>query len=525
MRLKSSIAETAACLMVLLVVGCTNRTRLADEHFQKGRAFEKLGKPDSALVYYRLAVAVEPKHMKAAMAYQDLAIGSFGKEDEVWDRYETLARKHPGDPACQVLFTRLLENRDLKIEKALGIVERNPDFFWGQVLLGTAYQEYINRDYSKEAMEAYEKASKIDSADIETYVQLADLSRRADDYSKREKYVRKAIALDSARIDLLPSLWESEYALASNKDSMKTILLGEMDGTLAKHGDNLRFLRSLLGILSVVDRERSERLQKEIVALDPKGQEAQRQVISSLYSEKNPKQGIKKAETFLNDYPESPYRPTVYALWFRFAQQIPGMGDEDVENFVAERVGQNKGSDALYASLYDYYSKKHPEAFELLKRSLQRQIEATSNRKKPAPLNNLGRLYLKQDRPDEALKALLLADSLSRKHQNPSSAVYGSLGEAYQRKGDLDKALDCYSQSIGLGDNDAVLDKFYSAYEKKFGSREDARKFINQKVLAASALKKPFPAPEFTLATVEGQKIQLADLRDKVVLIAIWNPG
>ncbi len=523
---KKGILLFTAILAILLATVCSDKSKLADSHFQKGQAFENANQPDSALVQYRLAIQADRLHVKANMAYQDLATEKFGKEDEVWETYETLAKKHPRDPVCQVLFARLLENNDDKIETVQRIVDRHPDFFWGYYILGLTYYGYQDRDYGSEGIEAFEKAVKINPTEIETYRWLANLSERANDHKKSKEYIQKALALDSTRIDLYPRfIWEIEYRMAANKDSIKKVLFGEMDKKMALHGHDLRFLTPLWSMLRDKDKERALNLEKEIASLDPKGEVVQSQALDRVWAERDPKKGMEEAKAFLDAFPEGSYGRDAFYLWLRFAQQVPGVRDEEVDAIAKKLIDSNPQKAIVYSYLYDYWSKKYPEDQARLERVKHQQLDATTGRKRVPVLNALAQLCMKQNRLDEALHTLLQADSLSRKYRNPSPPVYGSLGEVYQKKGDLDKALEYYSLSIGLSDNDAVLENFYSAYEKKFGSREGARKFINQKILALSALKKPFPAPEFALSTVTDQTIRSSDLRGKVVLVSIWSFG
>jgi len=515
-----------ASLTVLLLTVCSDKSKLADAHFQKGLAFENANRPDSALAQYRQAIQTYPKHVKANMAYQDLASENFGKEDEVWESYEMSAKKHPRDPVYQVLFARLLENNDDKLETVQRIVDRHPDFFWGHYVLGLTYYGYQDRDYGSEGIEAFERAVKIDPTETETYRWLANLSGRANDYKKSKEYIQKALALDSTRIDLYPRfIWEIEYRMAANKDSIKKVLLGEIDRKVALHGHDLRFLTPLWGMLRDKDKERAQNLEKEIASLDPKGEVVQSQALDRVQAERDPKEGMEKAKAILDAFPEGRYSLDAFSSWLRFARQVPGVRDEEVNTVAKKLLDSNPQKATVYSGLYNYFSKKYPEDHARLERLMNQQLDATGSRKRFPVLNTLAQLYLKQNRFDDALQILLQADSLSRRYRNPSPSVCGSLGEVYQKKGDLDKALEYYSQSIGLGDNDTVLENFYSAYEKKFGSREGARKFINQKVLNLSALKKPFPAPEFALNSVTDQTIRSSDLRGKVVLVSIWSFG
>jgi tetratricopeptide (TPR) repeat protein len=468
--------------------------------------------------------------MKANMAYQDLAVEKFGMDDEIWDTYGALAVKHPNDPAFQVLFTRLQENNDGKIEQALGIVKRHPKNYWAQVLLGSAYEGYSNRDYTPEAIAAYEKAERIHPSEIEMPVKLAGLYRRVENVTAMKKAAQKAVAMDASRIDLLPRLWQSGYLSATNKDSAKKELATEIEKTIAAHGRDVEFLNTLLDtyLYGILDDARLDELAKQAVALDPKGQLAELTAMDGIWNEKDPASGARKAEAYLDSFPDSRHAPNAFRSWISFSKMRPGFNDEKVNAYADALFKENPRRTWIFESLFNHYSNysgKGPDQTGKLEQIARSWLDACNGRKKAPVLNTLAGLYLKQNRTDEALRLLLQADTLCLKYKNPSADVAASLGDAYQKKGDSDLALDNYGRAVGLGAGDAVIEKCLAVYEKKSGSRDGAKKFINQKLFAQSALKTPYPAPDFTLGTATDDTIRMSDFKGKVVLVAIWNPG
>jgi len=137
----------------------------------------------------------------------------------------------------------------------------------------------------------------------------------------------------------------------------------------------------------------------------------------------------------------------------------------------------------------------------------------------------LSKIYIEEKQFDKALDLLQEALTLSDRFRAPDYRVYHYLGDIYLEKDDLDLALENYSQAVGLRDSEDILEKFHSVYKQKYGNMEGARKFLNQKILALTALKKPYPAPDFTLSSVEGESFNFGELRGKVVLVSVWNPG
>jgi tetratricopeptide (TPR) repeat protein len=526
MKIKREIFCFAACITLLLAASCSNRSRIADAYFRKGRSFAESNRPDSALAQYRLAIQVDPEHMKANMAYQDLAVEKFGKDDEVWDAYETLAKAHPRNQACQILFTRLWTNSDAKIDQALRIAERHPRTFWAQALLGSAYEGYSNRDYTPEAISAYEKAERIDPSEIDMKIKLASLYRRVDDYKNAKKALQKALELDSTRADLLPLLWRNEYLLAADKDSITKVLNGKIDQNLARYGKNVAFLNSLMSLYSRMDdKARLEETAKQIAALDPRGQQAENEAMDRIWNENDPEKGRREAEAYLDSFPESRYARSAFGMWLTFSKMQPGFSDAKAEAYAQSLLRKNPRSTWIFESLYYHYHGDLPDQAGKQEQNVQSWLGAVSGREKPRVMNMLAGLYMKQNRTDDALRLLLKADSLCLKYRNPSADVAASIGDVYQKKGDTDSALDYYSRAVVLGGGDAVLEKCTAAYEKKFGSREGARKYVNRKILTEAAVKNPYPAPGFVLASLSGDTVRMSDFKGKVVLAAVWNPG
>ena len=502
------------------------QSKRAEDAFRRGQAFEKAQKPDSALACFTLAIQADPGFVQAHAAYQDLAVRKFGREAEIWDRYERLAEENPQNPAYQVLYVSLFENNMKKIEKALDITEKNPGFSWGFSLLGRAYQDYSSMDYTDEAVEAYENAFRLDSTNVETCERLADLYSRNEDFSKSKRFALKAMALDPSRTDLLSDVWLSEYESAANLDKAKASLIKKMDGILKEHVGDLPTMYAVGDVFRELDGDRFRKLQTDMARLDPMGKAAEQQALANVYTpEKDLRKALNKGKAFLAQFPGSASSTRLFTRILQLYPKVAGIHDNEVDSLAREELKRNPNRFALYSAWYTYYAEKDSFPAGRVGPVINGWLAVSSRPHKAAPLTAMGRLLIAENRFQEAMAPLLESQTLRDKYSNPSAENNRWLGEACEKLGDMDKALEYYGQSLGLKDNPAVLEKFRAVYAGRYGSLDGSEKTLRQKMLASSALEDPYPVPDFTLPAVEGRGISFLSLRGKVVLVAIWSPG
>ncbi|MEW6736131.1 MAG: redoxin domain-containing protein [Acidobacteriota bacterium] len=143
--------------------------------------------------------------------------------------------------------------------------------------------------------------------------------------------------------------------------------------------------------------------------------------------------------------------------------------------------------------------------------------------------DTLGWIHFKRGNYPEAIKVLEASLQISEE-----ADTFQHLGEAYEKSGQSDKAIEALLNAVVLTDeNDSVnklaLPKLKAAYAKKHGSEAGLDKLITEK--AAARLKEVAlnknryeqVAPAWELKNPQGEIVRLSDLRGKVVVLDWWG--
>ena len=141
----------------------------------------------------------------------------------------------------------------------------------------------------------------------------------------------------------------------------------------------------------------------------------------------------------------------------------------------------------------------------------------------PVPYTNLARLYLAQDRTDEAIgrfEAALAADP-----QN--SAAYMTLGTLYEKKNDFKKAIGIYEQALDVHPNmwAAANNLAFLLCEDSGGSQDLARALSLAR--RADDMRPGEPVVQDTMAWIyfkQGDLTQARQLLDQLLTDAPDNP-
>ena len=520
MKRKTITLWLSILLIFTLLAACANKKEIAEQHFQAGREFSRNDQPDSALAQYKLALQANPRHIEANTYYQNLLRYELDKEDEVFDEYQTKAEEHPRDPVYRYLYARLEDDPDKMKEEAEGIIRLDSQYYYGHYLHG--YANY-RIGYDDDALDAFNKAVEIDPTNPDAYFYQAIIHNNNSEYDEAIETYKKIIELDTTRIYYYTSIWRIEYNRAEDKEVAKKGILTDIDAMLEKYPDDLIMLSSLRYLYRTMgEADRAKDAEEKLLVKDEKGVYAQGTDYNKIYQKPNNKERIQAANEFLKKYPKARMRKYVYSTWFRYAQNEPSFDAKDMDNIVNRWQAEfPRDVYAYYTPASGYYLDKgenYPKALELANRGL----EISSRRMRRYLLDTKGWAHYKLGEYVEALTALAKADSL---YEDPSSIGSYHLGAAYLKLNDLDRAIESLVQSLAIKEDKEVRDQFYVAYKEKHGSRKGADDFLVKEILAVSAVKEPFEAPDFTLASLTGEQVSLSSHIGKVILANFWKPG
>ncbi len=519
---KAVLCIALTLLAGLLLFQCGNRKEIAEAFYQKGVAFGRTEAVDSAFAAFGKALEADPRHVRANVYYQSLARYEFDQEEEIRAKYEGLAKKHPRDPVYQYLAANILDDYDKMKEKAESIIRIAPKSYLGYQLLGRANQSL---GFDDDAVTAYEKAAVLEPAPAGSYASIGYIYLNSQEYDKAIDYLRKAVKADSSVTAYYPTLWRAQYMAASdsNREAVKQDILSEVGKVLEKNPHDLQLLSSLqYTYQSLGEAARADEVKKKIVELDSTGFYASYADYQKIYEKQTTRERLEAGEAFLKKYPKSSLRKYTYSMMFSYASNDPGIKPDAVEKIGLRWIEEFPKESSAYNSIaWDLYLKK-PETYAKAVEYAGKGAAMAKGRSKGPILDTYGWALVKNGRYDEAVQALLEADSL---YGAPDPEVYHHLGAAYLGAGDTEKGLSTIIHSLALKEDDEVNALFKEAYRNQFGSLEGAEKYLLDQVLAVSAVKEPYAAPDFTLDGIDGSQLASADHRGKVVLLNFWKPG
>jgi len=368
------------------------------------------------------------------------------------------------------------------------------------------------------------KAVILDSGKDDAYFYLAITYNNKGEYDKAIETYQKVIDLDSTKVYYYTSIWRTQYNAADDKDAVKPDILNDITETLKKYPDNVSLYSSLRYLYRTMgEEELALKAEDRMLALDTTGMYTESEAYSKIFQKSNNKERIKAAEEFLEKYPKGRMRKYVYSMMFRYAQQESKYKNKELEGILNQWFGEfPKDVSAYYAASRNFYlkdSKTCAKAIEFATKGL----EISNRRMKPYFWDAIGWANYKLGSYDEAVQALIKAYDLFGDTRN-TEVIY-HLGAAYLEIGNIDKSIEYLVQSLAVKEDKEVRDTFYKAYKKKFATRKGAADYLNKAILDYTAVDKPFPAPDFTLASLGGGEVTFSDHIGKVILVNFWKPG
>lgn len=194
-------------------------------------------------------------------------------------------------------------------------------------------------------------------------------------------------------------------------------------------------------------------------------------------------------------------------------------GQPAIDKLATELLASKEDSPNVYLAIAEYYSSEKTDA-KLGVQLLTRGYEAALASKAGVDVTDnlrygLGRMYVRTGEPRRAVEYL---SAVTTEELMPSTGF--ALGEVHEKLGEPAKAVDAYITSVAAEPTPARLARLMAT--AKTAGKSDAD--TNAAVWAARE-KRAKPSTPFTLKSLDGKDVSLADFRGKAVLLNFWFPG
>jgi tetratricopeptide (TPR) repeat protein len=541
----------------------------AKQHYVQARSLLAQGEKEKALEELRAAIRLAPDFVEPQ---RDLIDNQREKAESLIEEYEAGVKANPNSALHRYLLGKVYsaankrDKADAEFQKA---VELDANFPWALVPASDAAN-------NTKAAEILDRASKNAGDSIALRSLIAGRFANHRMYDRAIEEADRILTIDPAYYDAYPTIWASRLSITFGADETRAEVLRDIRDLEAKHGKEAKALVAVRSGYQMLDDEKAANHAKEaILAIDPKYFEhqdssfsygtnsgkmirftgANARLLSDIWSMKDDKQkieGYSKLEKQVDDRDAK-----IYVIYPQMLRSYVALKDLDnAERIMGLMVKGNADATDLAdtrITLARAYceSKTRPDtalehvrnAIEQLRKpatkaegSSEEQNEYQKEHQKDQLAEALaveGQILLDKGMADESIAALSESVKLSEKEESTLN-----LGLACAKAGRKQDAIDALARAYAFEgkrqkDARAELEKVYGPGpdSKQVVSllagavarhKEEERKAAMEKAAVELAKTKPVEAPGFQLATLAGQKVQLADLRGKVVLLNFW---
>ena len=550
----------------------------AKQHYARAQELLEMRDRRKALIELKAAIELSPEFIEAHRDYLDNRENDI---DGLVQEYEAYVKQRPKSSVFHYLLGKAYakagsyDQSQAEFHQALKI---NPNFGWALLDLGEIESDKSPRrgEGPNKAIQYWEQARRHAGNSVTLRYELA---KKLIFVKKHESALEEAVLVlktDPLYFAAYPVKWRAQMILMSGADRTAARVSREIQQLETRHARNIRALEAVLdGYDILVDKEGMTRTRRAILVVDPKHFEEQQH--STIYSIGSKGRGIKfgganadrliKAKQ-LKDAKEQ------LAVYNQLEKEIE---DADIKLYILYpamfssylRLSDLENGERLFAMFekgevdtarlsefrielaqaYLEQRTKLDAALDHLQRAFTpirdriAQFEQNEGTKQLATfykvslangLHTQGQIFLLKGLTQEAIGSLVESVKLSEQEGNMLD-----LGLAYSKQGDVDNAIKLFITAYSF--EGARQQEARAALAQIYGEREKAKPLTD---LLAESIAQKAPrvganseakdsrllskreakrATNFELQRVSsGEKIRLADLQGKVVLLTFW---
>ena len=511
----------SALLVIFLLFACGSQTKKeqAEKHFQSAIALFEANKTDSAFTELQHAIKLDPKHIKAHQRYANIMRWEKNQFDEVLVEYQEKASKHPRNEVYQYMLGNLSDDPDEMKARAEQSLKLNPKFYWGHVLLGSAFMR--EEDYAA-SIEESKKAIALDTIETSAKYNLAFSYSRIDSFDLSNQIYRELLNADTTRYYVYGNIWRNIIDKEGHTPEVIQKIANEIKALLSKKPGNLGLLQSAMYTYRMLgEMQKVTEIEEQIIKQDTTGNFAQSIIYGRVFQIRDPNDRLKFCEKFLHDYPNSRMKNYMHSFIFRIVSTELKLDTTNIIEWGERRIKDCPDEADAYNDLVWQIYQFRPDKLDIALEYMKKAMEVAKPYQKNYLMDTMGWIYFKKGMFPEALAALEEANKL---YDDPDADVVFHLGAAQGKNGNIDDALQTLALSLSLQEDAEARSYFDAFYKEKFGNTEGVEEFLKKTILGKAIVDPPFAAPDFKLTSMDGREMGLSDFKNKVIIVAFWKP-
>lgn len=499
---------------------------------------------DEALALLKQAIARAPHYVAAHLAYAETESHYQGRYDEVRAEYDALLAKQPDNPVYLLVLAEALTDSFTsksytgRLEKIVAVA---PDWVWAHYARARLRQ----REAPSQAISELRQCIAKDPTAGVPYFALAALLERDGQLDDALDVTKQMSTLSGTFHERgLFQYWRLRFRKAAGSATEKAVVTDELH-RLAAASRDVDLLLGISDVLEIVGRDRAaaEKLRDRIRQLDPawypeRGKrlniimrpedDAARRMrfanqdyallgeINAAWEGPTPAESMVLLEKLIPRAPRHELKYYLYRSLFELAEEA---GDAAaLLKYGEARLALEPGNIPLLYKIALALANEPKYLSHALRFARQAEQATAEFRPLTRPMNSDPDLFAETYPPEKQREI----------YRMRRARALESLGWTLCQSGVYEEAVSRLRQSVELVREQRNLAYLATALTK-IGQADEARKFSEEaENLLAASLKKALAsersnqASDFTLKTIDGRAVRLADLKGKVVLLNFW---
>lgn len=579
MRFKLTQLFAALSLLVLVTTANGFQTDKPSAEamnlYAAARRLLATGEKDKAIEELKAVIQLAPEFIDP---HRDFLDNQTDKAESFVEQYEDRVKEKPNNAAYRYLLGKAYSNAnqrdkaDAEFKKAL---ELDPDLGWAALAVSAIATRA--KDYDR-AIELLDLAAKNAGGSIPLRAAVANSFVNKKRYEHASHEAEGILRDHPEEFGAYTIKWQARMSLTFGDEETRADVLRDIQALETNHSKDVPALLAVrTGYQMLENEEGAARAKNAIVALDPKYFERQpysmatgtvtgkvvrlagpnARLFGETYSMKDHKQKIEAYKKLDKALTDADADARMYALFPAMLRSYVALKDLDNAERVLRLMADGHVESHDLGTMQVVFAQACFDSRAKLDLALETAKLAADSFRKPLPkkddgdadssdyateyfkkelahaLSLQGRILLEKGMAEQAAEALVESEKL-----NSLEETLLALGLAYSKAGKRDEAIESLAGAYGF--EGKLQQEAKKHLEKIYGQRAQARSLaalLKEEVerhraeVREAAINRALreidkteakEAPAFALGTVSGRKVQLADLRGKVVLLNFW---